>query len=115
MGDRTVQIELPEISVADRTIILVDDVVSSGHTLAVIADLLKKAGAAHIECLVTHALFINSAEQLLHNSGINKIIARNYVSYSSNGVYLAPLLAKVLIRNGLIYPNYAICIQKGRS
>ena len=99
LGDRTVQIELPEMSVADRTVILVDDVVSSGHTLAVIADLLKKAGAAHIECLVTHALFINSAEQLLHNSGIKQIISSDSIPHSSNGVYLAPLLAETLIRD----------------
>ena len=99
LGDRTVQIELPEISVADRTIILVDDVVSSGHTLAVIADLLKKAGAANIECLVTHALFINSAEQLLNNSGIKQIISSDSISHSSNGVCLAPLLAETLIRD----------------
>ncbi len=98
-GDRTVQIELPETSVADRTVILVDDVVSSGHTLAVIADLLKKTGAAHIECLVTHALFINSAEQLLNNSGIKQIISSDSIPHSSNGVYLAPLLAETLIRD----------------
>ncbi len=99
LGDRTVQIELPEMSVADRTVILVDDVVSSGHTLAVIADLLKKAGAAHIECLVTHALFINSAEQLLTNSGITQIISSDSIPHSSNGVYLAPLLAETLVHD----------------
>jgi ribose-phosphate pyrophosphokinase len=99
LGDRTVQIQLPEISVADRTVILVDDVVSSGHTLAVIADLLEKAGAVHIECLITHALFINSAEQLLHNSGITQIISSDSIPHSSNGVYLAPLLAETLSRD----------------
>ncbi len=99
LGDRTVQIKLPEISVADRTVILVDDVVSSGHTLAVIAGLLKKAGAAHIECLVTHALFINRAEQLLNNSGIKEIISSDSIPHSSNGVYLAPILAETLIRD----------------
>lgn len=98
LGDRTVHIELPKISVADRTVILIDDVISSGHTLAVIASLLKKAGAAHIECLVTHALFINSAEQLLNNAGIKQIISSDSIPHSSNGVYLAPLLAETLIR-----------------
>ena len=99
LGDRTVQIKLPEMSVAEGTVILVDDVVSSGHTLAVIAGLLKKAGAVHIECLVTHALFMNNAEQLLNNSGIKQIISSDSIPHSSNGVYLAPLLAKTLIRD----------------
>ncbi len=99
LGDRTVQIQLPEISVTDRTVVLVDDVVSSGHTLAVIGGLLKKAGASHVECLVTHALFINHAEQLLNDSGITKIISSDSVPHSSNGVYLAPLLAEVLLRS----------------
>ena len=99
LGDCTVQIKLPKMSVTDRTVILVDDIVSSGHTLAVIAGLLKEAGAAHIECLVTHALFINNAEQLLNNSGIKQIISSDSIPHSSNGAYLAPLLAKVLIRD----------------
>jgi len=99
LGDRTVHIELPGMSVMDRTVILVDDVVSSGHTLAVIAGLLKKAGAARIECLVTHALFINSVEQLLNNSGIKQIISSDSIPHSSNGVYLAPLLAKALVHD----------------
>lgn len=96
LGDRSVQIQLPEISVKGRTVILVDDVVSSGQTLAVIAGLLKKAGTTHIECLVTHALFINNAEQLLNNSGIEKIVSSDSILHSTNGVYLAPLLAKAL-------------------
>ena len=95
-GDRTVQIKLPEISVADRTVILVDDVVSSGQTLAVIARLLKEAGSIHVECLVTHALFMNNAEHLLNESGIKQIISSDSIPHSSNGVYLAPLLAKTL-------------------
>lgn len=99
LGDCTVQIKLPKMSVTDRTVILVDDIVSSGHTLAVIAGQLKEAGAVHIECLVTHALFINNAEQLLNNSGIKRIISSDSIPHSSNGAYLAPLLAKVLIRD----------------
>ncbi len=98
-GDHTVQIQLPEMSVADRTVVLVDDVISSGHTLAVIAGLLKKAGATHLECLVTHALFTNSVEQLLNNSGIKKIVSSDSIPHSSNGAWLAPLLAKTLIHD----------------
>ncbi len=96
-GDRSVQIQLPEISVADRTVILIDDVISSGHTLAVIAGQLKKAGAAHIECLVTHALFTNSTKQLLNDSGIETIVSSDSIPHSSNGAWLAPLLAKTLL------------------
>ncbi len=99
LGDLSVQIQLPEISVANRTVILVDDIVSSGHTLAVIAALLKKAGAAHIECLVTHALFTSSVEQLLNNSGIQEIVSSDSIPHPSNGAWLAPLLAKTLIHD----------------
>ena len=105
LGDRTVQIQLPEISVTKRTVILVDDVVSSGHTLAVIAGLLKKAGAAHIECLVTHALFTNSVEQLLNNSGIKVIVSSDSIPHFSNGAWLAPLLAKTLIHESAYHAS----------
>ena len=60
-GDKNVVIQLPAISVAGRNVVLMDDVASSGHTLAEACKLLLAAGAASVDVAVTHALFAGDA------------------------------------------------------
>ncbi|MDR9439730.1 MAG: ribose-phosphate diphosphokinase, partial [Halomonas sp.] len=42
-GDRNVQVELPDLEIAGRQVVLMDDVASSGHTLARAAEALSDA------------------------------------------------------------------------
>jgi len=96
-GDHDVEIALPEeAEFKQRTVVIVDDVASTGHTLAMTAQALVEAGAARIECLVTHALLRREAERELYNAGIEHIISTDSVSHPSNRISLAPLLAKAL-------------------
>ena len=44
-GDREVEVTLPSMSVQGRPVILLDDIASSGHTLARTTELLLQAGA----------------------------------------------------------------------
>ena len=55
-GDHDVEIELPPVAVAGRAVVLLDDVASTGHTVAQAARLLLAAGAATVDVAVTHAL-----------------------------------------------------------
>ncbi|MEZ5700886.1 MAG: phosphoribosyltransferase family protein [Burkholderiaceae bacterium] len=52
-GDRAVSIELPALPVRGRQVVLMDDVASSGHTLAQAARLLLAAGAVSVDVAVT--------------------------------------------------------------
>lgn len=97
-GDREVEISLPALEFAGRNIILVDDVASTGKTLAVAAEELYRAGAARVDALVTHALFTEGAESCIRNAGIRQLWSTDSIPHSSNEVQLAPLLASA-IRN----------------
>lgn len=96
-GDRKVEIRLPKLDYRDRHIMLVDDVVSSGHTMAEAARNVLKAGASTVDCLVTHALFAQGAETLLHEAGITHIYSTDAIPHHSNCLSLAPLLAQALL------------------
>jgi ribose-phosphate pyrophosphokinase len=91
-GDKEVEITLPEIDLQKRAIVIVDDVASSGQTLAVAIKqcLLKKA--AHVDVLVTHALFANDAKQRLIQAGVRNIWSTDSVNHESNIIPLAGLL-----------------------
>ncbi|MDH5183961.1 MAG: ribose-phosphate diphosphokinase [Gammaproteobacteria bacterium] len=95
-GDRKVEIRLPELDYQDRHIILVDDVVSSGHTMAEAARGVLQAGASTVDCLMTHALFAEGAETLLQEAGIERIYSTDAIPHHSNCLSLAPLLAQTL-------------------
>jgi ribose-phosphate pyrophosphokinase len=97
LGDREVRIRLPELPVTDRDIVLVDDVASTGQTLAEAARGLTAAGAASVRVLVTHALFVEGAVDALRASGISEICSTDSVPHPSNRLHLDRLLSAALL------------------
>ena len=95
-SDIEVRITLPDIEFQNRLVVLVDDVVSSGHTLARASHELHKAGTGKICCLVTHALFAEGALELLRQAGIEDVWSSDSISHPSNVIHLANMLAAQL-------------------
>ena len=87
---------LPATDVARRTVVLLDDVASTGHTLAGAARLLLQSGAASVDVAVTHALFAGDALQLLRDAGVGQVWSTDCIAHPSNAVSVAPLIASVL-------------------
>lgn len=96
-GDTRVEIALPVVEVRDRAIVLLDDVASSGHTLAAAARLLLAAGARSVDVAVTHALFAGDALQVMAEAGIGEVWSTDCIAHPSNAVPMAPLLAEALL------------------
>ena len=97
-GDRQVDITLPDIDVRGRTLVLLDDIASSGHTLAQAARLLRQAGAQSVDVAITHALFADDAVALIRAAGVRHIWSTDTVLHSSNCVSIAALMADGLQR-----------------
>lgn len=95
-GDREVEITLPALAVAGRSVVLLDDVASSGHTVATAARLLRAAGAASVDLAVTHALFADDALALIRVAGVDEVWSTDGIAHVSNAVSLAPLIAAAL-------------------
>lgn len=95
-GDQDVQITLPDIDVRGRNVVLMDDVASSGHTLAQAARMALAAGAAKVHVAVTHALMAEDAHALMAAAGIDQIWSSNSIVHPSNVLSLAPLLTQGL-------------------
>ena len=95
-GDRSVDIEVPDLSVwRDRTPVLVDDIASSGRTLAIAAHKLAEQGMRKPECVVVHALFAEDAWTLL-TPLFARITSTDTVPHPSNRIGLASLIAGAL-------------------
>lgn len=95
-GDRDVRISLPHVAEhRDRTPVLVDDIISTGHTMQQAARHLSDAGFWRMYCVGVHGLFAEGAREALRESGL-QVITSNSVPDDSNRIDLAPLLAEAL-------------------
>ncbi|WP_114969453.1 ribose-phosphate diphosphokinase [Rhodoferax ferrireducens] len=95
-GDRAVDVVLPDLPVLGRQIVLLDDVASTGHTVAKAARLLLAAGAASVDVAVTHALFSGDALQLLQTAGVGEVWSTDCITHPSNAVSMAATIAQAL-------------------
>jgi ribose-phosphate pyrophosphokinase len=83
--------------------IIVDDMISSGKTVAVAADLLKTRGAEEIYVFATHAVFSEKAPKILQESGVNSVYVTDTVFVPGEKIFpkLKILSVSKLIANEL--------------
>ena len=93
-GDEQVSIELGQHDLRDQIVVLVDDVASTGHTLAQAARQARQAGARQVYAMVTHAVVNPNTSRTLQAGGIHTLWSSDSVSHPSNVIALAPLLAE---------------------
>ena len=93
-GDREVELGLPDASrLQGRTPVLVDDIASSGATLAAAVGRLRELGLPPPVCVVTHAVFAEGAQARIEAAGAARIVSTDTVPHASNGISIEPLLA----------------------
>ena len=85
-GDRSVSVELPARDYAGVPTVLVDDVASSGHTLA-------EAARYYQHELRHHPLFAGDALAVLRAAGVSEVWSSDSIAHPSNAFSLAPALA----------------------
>jgi len=96
LGDREVHITLPDLDLEEKSIVLVDDVISSGETIAIAAQCCFKKGAKRVDVLVTHPLLAQGAIERLQQVGVGEIWSTDSIPHSSNRIVLADLLAETV-------------------
>jgi ribose-phosphate pyrophosphokinase len=96
-GDRDVSVSLPDAAQwLDKNPVLIDDIVSSGHTLIEAAASLHRAGLAPPVCIGVHALFALDAYQQLLAGGVSRVVTCDTVPHVSNAISVVDAVAHVL-------------------
>jgi ribose-phosphate pyrophosphokinase len=90
-----VQVQLPSGAQCDgRTPVLLDDIASSGHTMAAAAQVLRGAGWSPPVGIAVHALLNAAGMDLLHRAGITRVLSCDTVPHPTNAIGVGRLLAE---------------------
>ncbi|MCX8199363.1 MAG: ribose-phosphate diphosphokinase [Sulfolobales archaeon] len=68
-----------EVNLSGRNIVIVDDIISTGGTIAESTKVCLSRGALSIVVVATHSLFVGGARDRIINAGVKKIITTNTV------------------------------------
>jgi len=90
------------LNVKGKTVIIFDDIISTGGTIVGAAKILRELGAAHVFTACVHALLVGDAEKRILDAGVEEIVGTDSILSSVNKVSLAPLISNELrtIRSG---------------
>ncbi|MBL0319506.1 MAG: ribose-phosphate pyrophosphokinase [Alphaproteobacteria bacterium] len=96
-GDHEVNVSLPRVSeYKNHTPVLVDDIISTAHTMIETVKHLQLLELKPAICIGTHPVFAEDAYQRLLATGVKSIITCNTIEHSSNQIDLSPLIARVI-------------------
>jgi ribose-phosphate pyrophosphokinase len=84
------------LNVKGKTVIIFDDIISTGGTIVGAAQILKEQGAAKVYTACVHGLFIGDAEKRILDAGVEEIVATDSVPSKNSKVTLAPLISQAL-------------------
>lgn len=96
LGDRSVRVSLPDAKYAGRDAVILDDMASTGHTLAETAKALLERRVHSVRVAVTHGLFAPGAVDTLARAGITEWWTTDSVSTATDGIPLAVELAQAV-------------------
>lgn len=85
-----------KMNVDGRDVIIVDDIISTGGTIANAAEMVKGLGARRIYAACTHALLVKDALMKLSSAGIFEIIGTDTIESNVSKVSVAPAIVSVL-------------------
>jgi ribose-phosphate pyrophosphokinase len=96
-GDRNVEVAVPDLSIfAGHTPVIVDDIVSSGRTMAVTADQMREQGLERPVLVAVHALFSEETYRGLKERAA-AVVSANSVVHPSNAIDLSAVIADAVV------------------
>jgi ribose-phosphate pyrophosphokinase len=92
-GDLDVRVTLPDLAPwRDHRACIIDDVISSGHTVLQCIAALQAQGLQQIACGCVHALFADGVDELLRDAGLSVLVSTNTIAHASNQLDISALL-----------------------
>jgi ribose-phosphate pyrophosphokinase len=85
-----------DVDLKGRDAVIVDDVISTGKTIANTSQIAKRQGAERVIAACAHLLLTGNAEQTLKAAGVEETIGTDSIETRPQPVSIAPVLAEAL-------------------
>lgn len=96
ISSEVVEITPKNLNVAGKSVCIVDDIISTGGTMAKALEQLKKNGAREVHAACVHGLFIGDAWQKLRKAGALEIFGTNTIEGPFSRVSVADAIVAAL-------------------
>ena len=88
-----VKVELnKKIEIRGRNVVIVDDIISTGHTIMQTCKILRRLGAKNVYCICVHGIFANDALKKLERSQV-KVISTNTIPNKASRIDVSEIIA----------------------
>lgn len=95
-GEVEVKVRKPDLDVKGKEVLIVDDMISTGGTVAAAAELVLGEGASKALAICVHGLFVGEAVRKLDKAGVKTILSTNTVPCSYSAVDVSEPIASHL-------------------
>ncbi len=85
-----------ELEVVGRDVVIFDDMIATGGTMAMAISLLRQQGARSVYLAAVHPVLTGSAVLKLYRSGVKAVLATDTLDKGVSTVSVAPLIAEAL-------------------
>lgn len=89
----TIEIKPKTLKAKNKNVAIIDDIISTGGTMAKSIEQLKKNGAKNVFVACTHGLFAGDAVKKLNSAGCNEIISTDTIQGKFSKVKIAPCIS----------------------
>jgi len=101
----TVKIAPKKLDARDKNVAIIDDIISTGGTMANSITELKKQGAKAVFIACTHGLFIGNAKEKLLAADCDEIISTDSIDSDFSKVSVAECIANTILKTVLHIKN----------
>ncbi|MEM4245872.1 MAG: ribose-phosphate diphosphokinase [Candidatus Bathyarchaeia archaeon] len=91
-----VETEFKKIPVEGRDVVIVDDIISTGSTIANVARMVKSQKARKVLTVCIHPVLASGAEERMREAGVDQVVGTDCVESPVSHITVAPLLAEAL-------------------
>ena len=99
LNGKTVKIKPKHLEVKNKNVVIIDDIISTGGTMAKSIKELKKQEAKKVYVACTHGLFVNGAKEKLLTSGCDEIISTDTIENEFSKVSVSPCILNILSKH----------------
>jgi len=92
----TVEIQPKNVDVEGKKVVIVDDIISTGGTIAKAAETMKANGAKSVEAACVHAVLAANALNKLYSHGVRKVVATDTVEQPVSVLSVSKAIAEKL-------------------